>query len=465
MYRLSQAEIAEVKRQLEELLSKGLIEPSTSPYGAPILFVQKKDGSLRMCIDFRALNKHIIKIRYPLPRIDDLLDQLRGAKVFSSSDLQCGYHQIRITEEDVPKTAFRTPFGHYQFKVLCFGLTTAPATFQHAMNGAFRGLLGKFVLVYLDDILVFSKNEQVLEVLRQQKYYAKMSKCEFMKAEVPFLGHLVSAAGVRVDPRKVEAIWDWPTPTTVTQVRSFLGLANYYRKFMQGYASISALLSDLTKKDLPFQWTPERQRAFEQIKQSLMNAPVLRLPDFDKPFEVIRDASGKGVGAVLFQDGHLVACESANLKGSQLNWSMTEKELFAVVHAMRAWRCYLEGAKGVTRVITDHKPNTFLETQETLSRRQAKWSLFLQRLRLMEWVYQKGRLNVADPLSRHPAIMAAISVASRLSATQLVTGTEIGPWPGVPGLGDTPANLTSRAGCEKGISRILGLRSLSIWLT
>lgn len=260
MYRLSQAETAEVKRQLEELLAKGLIEPSTSPYGAPVLFVQKKDGSLRMCIDFRALNKHTIKNRYPLPRIDDLLDQLRGAKVFSSLDLQSGYHQIRITEEDVPKTAFRTPFGHYQFKVLCFGLTNAPATFQHAMNSAFRGLLGKFVLVYLDDILVFSKNEQehvehlrqVLDILRQQKYYAKMSKCEFMKAEVPFLGHLVSAAGVRVDPRKVEAIRDWPTPTTVTQVRSFLGLANYFRRFMQGYASMSAPLSDLTKKDVPF---------------------------------------------------------------------------------------------------------------------------------------------------------------------------------------------------------------------
>jgi hypothetical protein len=198
MYRLSQAEIAEVKRQLDELLQKGLIEPSTSPYGAPVLFVQKKDGSLRMCIDFRAINKHTIKNRYPLPRIDDLLDKLRGATVFSSLDLQSGYHQIRISKEDVPKTAFRTPFGHFQFKVLCFGLTNAPATFQHAMNHAFSACLDRFVLVYLDDILVYSKNEEehlehlehVLKVLRRNKYYAKMKKCEFLKAELPFLGML-----------------------------------------------------------------------------------------------------------------------------------------------------------------------------------------------------------------------------------------------------------------------------------
>lgn len=240
------------------------------------MFVHKKDGSLRMCIDFRALNKHTVKNRYPLPRIDDLLDQLRGAKVFSSLDLQSGYHQIRITEEDVPKTAFRTPFGHFQFKVLCFGLTNAPATFQHAMNTAFRDCLGKFVLVYLDDILVFSENEQehlehlrhVLDILRQQKYYAKMSKCEFMKSEVPFLGHLVSASGVRVDPRKVAAIRDWPQPSTLTQVRSFLGLANYFRKFMQGYASLSSPLSDLTRKEVPFEGLLRGKKHFSRSSKA-----------------------------------------------------------------------------------------------------------------------------------------------------------------------------------------------------
>ena len=472
MYRLSQAEIAEVKRQLDELLQKGLIEPSTSPYGAPVLFVQKKDGSLRMCIDFRALNKHTIKNRYPLPRIDDLLDKLRGATVFSSLDLQSGYHQIRISEDDVTKTAFRTPFGHFQFKVLCFGLTNAPATFQHAMNHAFSDCIDNFVLVYLDDILVYSKNEEehlehlehVLKVLRRHKYYAKMKKCDFLKAELPFLGHVVSGQGVRVDPRKVEAIKDWPVPTTVTQVRSFLGLANFFRKFVQGYASIASPLSDLTRKNVPFVWTPERQRAFDRIKSCLIEAPVLRLPDFNKPFEVICDASGFGIGAILLQDGHLIACESAKLKGSELNWSTTEKELYAVVHAMRTWRCYLEGAKGTTRIVTDHKPNTFLETQPTLSRRQAQWSQYLQRFRPMEWVYKKGSTNVADPLSRHPALVSAVLAASTRStkgAVQIagpnsrekgaVEGAEaLEVWPTLLGVSDKPSAVEFEMRVKKG---------------
>ena len=217
---MSQAELAEVRRQLDELLAKGLIEPCKSPYGSPVPFVQKKDGSLRMCVDYRALNKHTVKNRYPIPRIDDLIDQLRGARVFSSLDLQSGYNQIRISEEDIFKTAFRTPYGHFQFKVLCFGLTNAPATFQHAMNSAFRDCLGKYVLVYLDDILVFIANEaehlehlkHVLEILRKEQYHARMKKCEFMKAELSFLGHVVSAAGVRVDLQKVTAVRAWPDP-------------------------------------------------------------------------------------------------------------------------------------------------------------------------------------------------------------------------------------------------------------
>ncbi len=446
MYRLSQAELAEVRRQLDEFLAKGHIEPSTSPYGSPVLFVQKKDGSLRMCLDFRALNKLTVKNRYPIPRIDDLLDQLRGARVFSSLDLQSGYHQIRISEEDIPKTAFRTPFGHYQFKVLCFGLTNAPATFQHAMNSAFRDCLGKFVLVYLDDILVYSRNEaehlvhleHVLQILRKEQYYAKMKKCEFLKAELPFLGHVVSAAGVCVDPQKVAVVRDWPVPTSVPEVRSFLGLANYFRKFMQGYAAISAPLSDLTKKHARFVWTEECQTAFEKVKESLINAPVLKQPDFSKPFEVIADASDKGVGAVLLQDSHLIACESAKLRGHQVNWSVTEKELYGVVHAFGTWRCYLEGAQGVTTVVTDHMPNTFLETQPTLSRQQARWSTFLQRFRPLQWVYKKGRTNVADPLSRHPAFLAAVTIASRLAATELV-GVVAGVWPALPGLEGMPS--------------------------
>jgi hypothetical protein len=254
MYRLSPKELAEVEQQSKELLDNGLIEPSRSPYGAPILFVQKKDGSLRMCVDYRALNKITVKNRYPLPRIDDLLDKLSGAKVFSSLDLRSGYHQVRISAKDVPKTAFRTPMGHFQFKVLCFGLTNAPATFQKVMNDIFQKHLGKFVIVYLDDILVFSKNaeehkkhlEVVLEILRKEHFYAKMSKCEFNKDELNFLGHIVGAAGVKVDPAKTKAVMDSPVPRNVADVRSFLGLANYFRRFVQGYAKLATPLRKRT---------------------------------------------------------------------------------------------------------------------------------------------------------------------------------------------------------------------------
>jgi hypothetical protein len=233
-----------MQRQIEELLQKGWVEPSTSPYGAPILFVGKKDGGLRMCIDYRALNKLTVKNRYPLPRIDDLFDQLRGAQYFSSIDLAQGYHQIRIPPEDVPKTAFRTPIGHFQFKVLCFGLTNAPATFQQVMNQIFRHQVGKFVLVYLDDILIFSKTREehlqhldaVLQVLKQHQFYARLHKCFFLQREIEYLGHIVGNGGIKPDPRKAKAVNDRPVPTNLHELRQFPGLANYFRKYMAGYS-------------------------------------------------------------------------------------------------------------------------------------------------------------------------------------------------------------------------------------
>ena len=240
IYRLSPVELAEVENQVTELLKNGLIEPSSSPYGAPVLFVTKKDGSLRMCIDYRALNKITVKNKYPMPRTDQLLDVLSGAQVFSSLDLQSGYHQIRIPKGDISKTAFRTPFGHYQFKVLSFGLTNAPATFQAAMNGIFRPLLGKCVVVYIDDILVFSKTHeehakhlrQVLQILQNQDFRVKLSKCEFAKSEVKFLGHVVGADGIKVDTSKTAVVSNWPVPNSLSPLRSFLGLT-YFRNLLQ----------------------------------------------------------------------------------------------------------------------------------------------------------------------------------------------------------------------------------------
>ncbi|MEW5311153.1 MAG: hypothetical protein WDW38_002891 [Sanguina aurantia] len=247
IYKMSAVELEELKTQIDELLSKGYIRPSVSPYGAPVLFVKKKDGSLRLCIDYRALNKLTIKNKYSLPRIDDLLDRLHGAKYFSKLDLAQGYNQIRINDEDIPKTAFNTRYGHYEFTVMAFGLTNAPATFQRLMNDIFREYLDKFVVVYLDDILVYSKTEEehaqhlrlVLEALRQNELYAKASKCEFFLSSVKYLGHIVGADGIKMDPALLKAVADWPVPTNVHHVRSFLGLASYYRRFVKDFAKIA----------------------------------------------------------------------------------------------------------------------------------------------------------------------------------------------------------------------------------
>ena len=254
-YRLSQPELEECKQQVTALLAKGHIQPSCSPYGSPVLFVKKATGGLRMCIDFRGLNEQTVKNRYPLPRIDELFDKLQGATVFSSIDLQSAYNQVRLKPEDVPKTAFTTPFGLFEFKVLCFGLTNAPGTFQNIMNDVLRDVIGKFVLVYLDDIVIFSKNEDehmmhlkiVLELLRRHKLYAKLSKCTFVKSELKFLGHIISAKGIQVDPAKVSIVKDWPVPQSKHDMQKFLGLANYFCKFIMGYAQLVAPLQKLTK--------------------------------------------------------------------------------------------------------------------------------------------------------------------------------------------------------------------------
>ncbi|KAJ9530390.1 hypothetical protein QJQ45_000755 [Haematococcus lacustris] len=345
MYRLSKPEQEELKKQIKDYLAKGVIEPSSSPYAAPILFVQKKSGELRMCIDYRQLNKLTLRDQYPLPRIDDLFDRLSGCSVFSSLDLQAGYHQIRITPEDVPKTAFRTPEGHFQFKVLSFGLTNAPATFQRVMNDAFAPVLGKCALVYLDDILVMSKSlpdhmqhlRLVFDLLRANKLYAKMSKCEFMQLTLKFLGHVISAGAMSVDLDKVRAIADWPLPSSLTQLQSFLGAANFVRKFVQGFSAISAPLTDLCGKlsaTFPWHSWPDHERlAFHELKSAVANVPMLRLPDHTQPFQVYCDASLQGVGAVLMQDGYPLAYLSKKLSSAEVNYTTGEQEMLALVSA------------------------------------------------------------------------------------------------------------------------------------
>nr|CAD40092.2 OSJNBb0012A12.10 [Oryza sativa Japonica Group] len=301
-YHMVANELAKVKKQLEELKEKGYIRPSTSPWGAPVIFVEKKDKTKRMCVDYRALNEVTIKNKYPLPRIDDLFDQLKGATVFSKIDLRSGYHQLRIREEDIPKTAFTTRYGLYEFTVMSFGLTNAPAFFMNLMNKVFMEYLDKFVVVFIDDILVYSQSDEdhqqhlrlVLGKLREHQLYAKLSKCEFLLSEVKFLGHVISAKGVAVDPETVTAVTDWKQPKTVTQVRNFLGLAGYYRRFIENFSKIARPMTQLLKKEEKFVWSPQCKKAFQTLKEKLVSLPVLILPDTRKDFmrrwlELIKD--------------------------------------------------------------------------------------------------------------------------------------------------------------------------------
>ncbi|GJU28612.1 putative reverse transcriptase domain-containing protein [Tanacetum coccineum] len=293
-YRLAPSEMKELSEQLQELSDKGFIRPSSSPWGAPVLFVKKKDGSFRMCIDYRELNKLTVKNRYPLPRIDDLFDQLQGSSIYSKIDLRSGYHQLRVREQDIPKTAFRTRYGHYEFQVMPFGLTNAPAVFMDLMNRVCKPYLDKFVIVFIDDILIYSKDEKeheehlkaILELLKKEKLYAKFSKCEFWIPKVQFLGHVIDSRGIHVDPAKIESIKDWASPKTPTEIRQFLGLAGYYRRFIEGFSKIAKSMTKLTQKGIKFDWGEKEENAFQLIKQKLCNAPILALPEGSEYFVV-----------------------------------------------------------------------------------------------------------------------------------------------------------------------------------
>jgi hypothetical protein len=342
-YRMPPKELTELKVQLQELLDKGYIRPSSSPWGSPALFVKKKDGSLRMCVDYRPLNAVTIKNKYPLPRIDVLFDQLAGAKVFSKIDLRSGYHQIKIRASDVPKTAFSTRYSLYEFLVMSFGLTNAPAYFMYLMNSVFMNELDKFVVVFIDDILIYSKSEAehakhlriVLQRLRDHKLYAKFSKCEFWLDSVKFLGDTISNDGISVDPSKVQEIMDWKPPKSVHQIRSFLGLADYYRRFIPDFSRIAKPMTELLKKGVKFVWSEECDQAFHTLRKHLTSAPVLTQPDMSKPFEVFYDASGTGLGCVLMQENRVIAYASRALRPHEMNYPTHDLELAAVVHALK----------------------------------------------------------------------------------------------------------------------------------
>ncbi|CAN6362592.1 unnamed protein product [Urochloa humidicola] len=405
-YRMAVGELEELKKQLRKLLDQGFIRASVSPWASPILFVDKKDGTQRMCVDYRTLNSVTIKNKYPLPRIDDLLNQLRKAKYFSKIDLRSGYHQMKIRESDIPKTAFTTRYGLYEYTVVSFGLTNAPAYFMNMMNKVFMEELDKFVVVFIDDILIYSETAEeheehlriVMEKLRAHQLYAKFSKCEFWMEEVAFLGHVLSAKGVAVDPTKIEAVTEWKQPSNITEIRSFLGLAGYYRRFIENFSKIAKPMTELLKNNTKFEWTEACEQSFQTLKDKLTSAPVLTLPDVKKDFVVYCDASRQGLGCVLMQEGKVIAYASRQLKKHEENYPTHDLELATVIHALKIWRHYLMGNK--CDIYTDHKSLKYFFTQKELNMRQRRWLELIKDYDL-EIHYHPGKANVvADALSR-----------------------------------------------------------------
>lgn len=426
-----------VKKQIDTMLTNKIIRDSHSPFAAAIVMVNKKDGEMRMCIDYRQLNKITIKDRYPLPRIDDTVDALCGSMYFSTLDLLSGYWQIEIEERDKYKTAFICEFGQYEFNRMPFGLTNAPSTFQRAMNNILKPILYGFALVYLDDIIVFSNSienhlshlECVFNLLKKAGLKLKRKKCEFFKEKLDYLGYIVSRKGITPNKKKLESILDYPPPKNTKELSSFLGLASYYRKFINTFADKAHPLTALTRKKAEWKWGEEQRDAFNCIKNCLTSRPILSYPNFTREFIIYTDASGYGIGAVLAQmqsplqsadsaaDSELgrsesgdmevvVAYTSKHLNDREAKWSTTEKEAYAIIHAVDVFRTYLYGRKFT--VFTDHRPLEWLMSKAEPAGRLARWALKLQEFDIVIG-YRPGKSHQnADTLSRIPTIPIAM---------------------------------------------------------
>jgi len=409
-YRIPQSQKEIVEQHVQEMLEKDIIEPSNSPWSAPVLLVKKKDGSLRFCVDYRRLNAVTIPDRFPIPLMQDIVTSLGKAQYFSSLDLLSGYWQMTVAKDSRPMTAFSTHSGHYEFKRLPFGVRNGPACFSRLMNHVLTGLTGRDVYVYLDDIIIFSstidehlaKLKRVFSRLRQFNLKLKLSKCDFLKTKIAYLGYQITANGVRPDPEKLRVLEKYPVPRSADDVRSFLGFVGFYRQFIPNFSTISRPLTGLLRKSIKFDWTEECQSSFEELKKNLMEEPILKYPDFEKKFVVVTDASNDGIGGVLMQehDGKLfpIAYASRHLQKPERNYPITEKEALAVVWSMKKFRNIIYGYE--IEVLTDHQALKYLFKDKILEGRMSRWSLKIQDFS-PTITYIPGKANVlADCLSR-----------------------------------------------------------------
>src|SRR5271163_1398017 len=416
VYNLTPIEQTELDKFLKENLDKGYIRPSQSPMASPFFFVTKKDGRLRPCQDYRYLNDWTIKNAYPLPLISEIMDKLKGAKYFTKFDVKGAYNNIRIRSGDEWKGAFKTNRGLYEPTVMFFGMCNSPATFQSMMDSVFaEEIEGNLVIIYMDDILVFAPNLEelakseriVLQKLRDNDLYLKPKKCEFREPKVEYLGMVIKEGQISMDPVKLGGIRDWPVPTTVKEVRSFLGFGNFYRRFIKGFSELAQPLNDLLKKDRKFEWTSDQQHSFEILKKRFTEEPVLMMPNHTKPFQIEVDASKYATGAILTQldsngDRHPCAFISKTMSQAQRNYDTGDRELLAIIRALQEWRHYIQGSPHTTTLYSDLANLTYFRLPQTLSYRQARWALYMSEFDLKLTHIPGSKNALADALSRHP---------------------------------------------------------------